>query len=511
MRLMRPAAKKDLEPATFPYRIEDLLTMISDFNGRRVTVMGLGTFGGGVGTVRFLVARGADVLVTDLKSAAELAEPLSQIDGGSRVRLRLGEHRDEDFRQADLVVASPAIAADNRYLRAARDAGVPISSEMNLFWERNRGKSICITGSNGKSTTSALLFALLTAAGEPAGPAGEVRIPATEPFGNRTCWLGGNIGRSLLPDVDRIAPEDWVVLELSSFQLEALADLQPNPHVAIVTNFSPNHLDRHASLEEYRSAKLNLLRWQTSDRLAILNQSDPDVSQWRTSAKQLWFGRDDEGKQGVFAVGFDGFKRRALYRNGIREQILPMGVWLRLPGAHNFQNALAATCAALALEVPVSRISEGMQTFHGLPHRLQLVAEVAGRQFFNDSKATTPAAAIEALDAFRVPLILLAGGYDKQTDLTDFARAIARREVKAVALMGETAAKLQQAIQEADPQGKLAIQTHPAFEPAFAWAAAQSVPGDVVLLSPGCASYGWFANYEARGAEFERLARAWKG
>ena len=483
--------------------------MISNLRDCRVTVMGLGSFGGGIGVVRYLRAQGARVTVTDLKPGTDLSDSLAKLGDCPEVTFHLGSHREQDFREADLVVASPAIPLDNRYLQVAREAGVPISSEMNLFWERNRGQTICVTGSNGKSTTTALLHSLLTSAGVPAVQSGVPEGSTDARPAPRTVWLGGNIGHSLLPEVERIAPDDWVVLELSSFQLEALAQLKPNPHVAIVTNFSPNHLDRHGDIAAYRSAKMNLLRWQTADRIAILNQSDPEVSQWRTAAKRLWFGRDDEGRQGVFAVGFEGYKRRALYRSGVREQVLPMGDWLHLPGAHNFQNALAATCAALAIGVGIPAIAEGMRSFRGLPHRLQFVAEVGGRKFYNDSKATTPAAAIEALEAFRAPIVLLAGGYDKQLDLSEFAREIVQRGAKAVALLGQTAEALQQALRAVDPDGRVVTKAHVTFDGAFRWATSQSTPGDVVLLSPGCASYDWFPNYEARGDEFNRLVQQW--
>lgn len=474
--------------------------MASRFRDQRVTVMGLGAFGGGVGAVQFLAREGARVTVTDLKPASELEESLAQLAGVPEITLHLGGHRDEDFLQCDLLVASPAVPAESRYLQLARDAGVPVTCEMNLFWERNRGKTVCITGSNGKSTTAALTHALLsaTAAPDDAGSAAA-----------GVCWLGGNIGKSLLPAVEEIGPDDWVVLELSSFQLEALAPLRPNPHVAIATNFSPNHLDRHGSLEAYRAAKQNLLRWQTPDRLAILNQNDADVSLWPTSARTYWFGRDDEGRQGVFGTGFDAYKRRALYRNGAREQVLPVGNWLKLPGEHNFQNALAATCAALVIGKTVPAIAAGMNRFAGLPHRLELVAETAGRRFYNDSKATTPEAALEALSAFRTPIVLLAGGYDKQIDLEGLARGIVRPGVKGVSLMGETAGALAALIAAADPAGSVPVREHDRFEAAFAWAAAQAAPGDVVLLSPGCASYDWFRNYEERGEKFTQLARQW--
>jgi UDP-N-acetylmuramoylalanine--D-glutamate ligase len=474
--------------------------MTSGFRDRRVTVMGLGSFGGGVGVVQFLARAGARVTITDLQSAAELKESLAQIGGGPEITLHLGGHRDDDFRDCDLLVVSPAVPAGSRYLQVARDAGVPVTSEMNLFWERNRGRTVCVTGSNGKSTTAALTYALLSANATPAD--GGSACPGVS-------WLGGNIGKSLLPVVDEIGPDDWVVLELSSFQLAALAPLEPNPHVAIVTGFSPNHLDRHGSLDAYRAAKQNLLRWQTPDRLAILNQNDADVSLWQTAARTCWFGRDDEGRQGMFGIGFDTWKRRALYRNGAREQVFPVGDWLKLPGAHNFQNALAAACAALMIGKTVPGVAAGMSGFAGLPHRLELVAETAGRKFYNDSKATTPEAALEALAAFRAPIVLLAGGYDKQIDLEGLARGIVRTGVKGVSLMGETAGALAALIAAADPTGKVPAREHGSFEAAFAWAAAQAAPGDIVLLSPGCASYDWFRNYGERGEKFAQLARQW--
>jgi UDP-N-acetylmuramoylalanine--D-glutamate ligase len=432
--------------------------------------------------------------VTDLKPAGELSSSLTALGELSKIVLHLGGHDERDFRDADLVVASPAVAGDNRYLQIARDAGVTVTREMSLFWERNHGRTVCVTGSNGKSTTAALIHALLTGDGS----------------SSRRVWLGGNIGRSLLPVADQIQAEDFVVLELSSFQLEDLAPLEPNPYLAVVTNFSPNHLDRHGSVEAYRAAKQNILRWQTADRFAVLNQSDTDVSTWPTKARKVWFGRDDEGRQGMFAIGFDTYKRRALCRFGPREQVLPLGKWLALPGVHNFQNALAAGCAAMVLGAGLTEIEAGLTRFTGLPHRLQLVSESAGRTFYNDSKATTPESTLLALDAFRAPVVLLAGGYDKGIDLKDMAQGIVARRARAVALLGQTGARLKELLREADPQGEVPAKVHVTFEAAFQWAAAQSAAGDVILLSPGCASYDWFPNYEVRGDEFTRLARAWK-
>lgn len=513
--------------------------MITDFRGKRVTVMGLGLFGGGIGVVRYLAGQGALVTVSDLKPSVELAAPLGEIGDLPNVVLHLGGHDERDFRDTELVVASPAVPKESRFLKVARDAGVPVTSEMNLFWERNRGRTICVTGSNGKSTTCAMIHTLLTGGSEnsaarvanlrmpeilPSDTPNQVATaagdqPQDRPPTDPRCgfdgsaprvWLGGNIGKSLLPVVEQIRADDWVVLELSSFQLDDLAPLEPNPHVAVVTNFTPNHLDRHGSVEAYRTAKQNILRWQTPDRLAVLNQSDADVLSWRTRARKIWFGREDEGRQGMFAIGFDAFKRRALYRFGPREQVLPLGKWLSLPGVHNFQNALAAAATVLALGAGPAEVEAGLTAFKGLPHRLEFVAEAAGRRFYNDSKATTPEATLLALDAFRTPVVLLAGGYDKGIDLAGLAKGIVDRRVKAVALLGQTAERLKELVREADARGETVAKIHVTLESAFAWAAAQSTPGDVVLLSPGCASYDWFSNYEARGEEFSRLARRWQ-
>lgn len=479
-----------------------------DLHGKRVTVMGLGTFGGGVGAVRFLTSRGAAVTVTDLQTAENLRAPLAEIADLAGVVLHLGGHRAEDFQKADLLVVSPAVPKDSEYLQMAVAAGVPISSEMNLFWEHNRGRTLCITGSNGKSTTAALVHALLTGGAAPV--AGDGFAPTAPAIGGAgRCWLGGNIGKSLLPVVEEIDSDDWVVLELSSFQLEDLTPLRPNPHVAIVTNFTPNHLDRHGSIEAYRQAKQNILRWQTADRIAILNQDDADVAGWETAAQKFWFGRDDEGRQGAFGTGFDAYKRRMLFRKGMREQVLPLSNWLSLPGVHNFMNALAATCAALLLDADIADIQSGLSRFKGLPHRLEFVAELAERRFYNDSKATTPEAALLGIRAFSTSVVLLAGGYDKGVDLTDMARGIASSRVKAVALMGQTAERLGELIRGFDSKQEILLQTHGTFDAAFAWAAAQSNPGEVVLLSPGCASYDWFSNYEARGAAFRQLVEQW--
>jgi UDP-N-acetylmuramoylalanine--D-glutamate ligase len=455
-----------------------------ELKNRRVTVMGLGSFGGGLGAVQFLVERGAQVTVTDLRRDDQLVESLQELAATPPVAYHLGGHQAADFTEADLVVVNPAVPRDCPFLKLAKQANVPLSSEMNLFWEFNRGRVLAVTGSNGKSTTTAMTHSILQATG-------------------RRCWLGGNIGRSLLPRVAEIQPEDWVVLELSSFQLEDLDQLRRSPEVSIVTNFSANHLDRHLTLDNYRAAKQAILRWQSPDSLAILNQDDVDVRDWQAPGKRLYFGLSDKGQDGLFAVNH----REALFRFAGREQTYPVSNWLTLPGIHNLQNALAAACAALAVGVSPGAVQSGLQDYRALPHRLELVAEVNGRRFYNDSLATTPESVVVALAAFDRPIVLLAGGYDKGSDLTEMVRAIAEQPVKAVALMGRTGPGIQELLDRFDPDRRIVRRQCADFEDAFQWALTQSAAGDIVLLSPGCASYDWFRNFADRGNQFSERTR----
>ncbi|MBM3971639.1 MAG: UDP-N-acetylmuramoyl-L-alanine--D-glutamate ligase [Planctomycetes bacterium] len=481
-----------------------------EFRNRTVTVMGLGGFGGGVGAVRFLVEAGANVIVTDLRSETELLFSLEKLDSSWPVTLRLGRHDDEDFRKTDLVVVSPAVPKESPFLAVARDNGVPLTSEMNLFWERNRGRVLAVTGSNGKSTTTALTHAILCACRS--GPSG---LDDSGPLRNRSirkgsgsgaCWLGGNIGISLLPEVQQIQPEDWVVLELSSFQLEDLAPLQPRPEIAVVTNFSPNHLDRHGSIESYRMAKQNLLRWQSAEQFAVLN-AQSEFECWPTAATRLRFGPVDDHRLGVFGEGSEVVTRLPIDLGG--EQRLPLDKWLHIPGPHNWQNAQAAIAATLAAGASVAAIEQAVSSFRGLPHRLEFAANVDGRRCFNDSKSTTPEATVLALQSFDEPIVLLAGGYDKQIDLSAIASAAVSR-CRAVALLGQTGPQLGQLIEAAALGANVVgpnCRCFESLEPAVAWSLQESVPGDIVLLSPGCASYDWFQNYIERGEQFSSMVR----
>lgn len=434
-------------------------TSYESLNGRRVTVMGLGRFGGGLGVTQYLASLGARVLLTDVEPAARLSEPLAALTPllqSGMVTLRLGTHALEDFRLADLVVANPAVPRpwENPFLQAARDAGVPITTEIGLLCARIRDWSrvIGITGSAGKSTTTSMIAAALRALGEPV-------------------LVGGNLGGSLLSrsgDFDAPTPP-WLVLELSSAMLQWLGPI--GPRVAVITNFSANHLDWHADIEHYGASKRNLLQGMRPGACAVLGES---VQHWPLPP---------------------GVTRRLVTQSDAGS--LPP---LRLPGAHNRLNAAMAT-AAVAAAVPGAHhddATHAIASFPGLAHRLEFVGELSGVRCYNDSKSTTPESCLLAVRAFEPEesrVHLIAGGYDKGSDLAPVARLADR--IAALYAIGTTAPALAAACPRVTPCGTL--------ERAVEAALARARPGDVLLLSPACASWDQFENFEKRGDAFRAL------
>ncbi|QDV51065.1 UDP-N-acetylmuramoyl-L-alanine--D-glutamate ligase [Gimesia fumaroli] len=459
-----------------PFLIQDF-----ELKGRLITLLGLGRFGGGVAAVRYLAAQGAQITVIDGKDEASLTDSLQQLESLSQVKYQLGSETHE-LPKTDLLVVNPAIPPCHPLLKNAEELQIPVTSEMELFWQLNPARVIGVTGSNGKSTTTAMIHAIMQASGA-------------------RCWLGGNIGISLLPVVDQIQPDDWVILELSSFQLEALNRIQASPQIGVVTNFSPNHLDWHQTVEHYRESKQTIFRWQTQNDFSILNADEGELQNWSAAGKVVRYGAAPDTQLDLLIKG------EAFELTKQNYTILPH---LNVPGMHNRMNAAAAIAACTCASVEVAAIQVGLKNFEGLPHRLQFVGEFLERRFYNDSLATTPESAICALDAFKdCPIILLAGGSDKKVDLTDFATQILKHS-KATALMGETGPVLSELMynlkERSDVNSSTVISPQQtSFEAAFDWAIRQSGPGDVILLSPGCASYGWFSSFVERGERFVKL------
>ncbi len=428
-----------------------------ELHGRRVTVQGLGHFGGGAAVTRWLVGQGAKVTVTDLADQRTLRASLAGLRDVPVERFHLGGHREDDFRRADLVVVNPAVPPRDPLLAAAREAGVPVTSEIDLFLDRCRASVIGVTGTNGKSTTAAMTASILRASGG-------------------RCFLGGNIGRSLLERVDEIAPGDRVVLELSSFQLHHLGAEVRMPRVAVVTNFAANHLHWHGSLEEYRRAKQRIVTAGRPGDVLVLGGTSPEPAGWAALAG----GRVVEP---------------------VSPEWLPS---LAVPGEHNRANAALAAAAAIAAGCDVEAVRRGLKRFRPLAHRLQPVAARAGRRIYDDSASTTPESTMAALETLQGKTWLLAGGAGKGAEFQGLAGTIVGRARGAV-FFGAVGERLLEQVRQRSPAFPALVVDTLAQALASCWQ--RSKPGENVLLSPGCSSHDQFQNYRHRGEVFCGLAR----
>jgi UDP-N-acetylmuramoylalanine--D-glutamate ligase len=462
--------------------------MNTDYRGRHVTIMGLGHFGGGAAAARWLARQGAMVTVTDLADENALADSLALLADVPIAALHLGGHREEDFQGADLVVVNPAVRPNSPWLQVARQSGARLRTEIELFIEACPAQIVGVTGSNGKSTTAAMIASILRAQGGQSHfrggqalshgkVAGAAKIGTVPCAGLRTL-LGGNIGGSLLEQLPEIGPSDWVVLEISSFQLWHFSPGARMPHVAVVTGCTPNHLDWHETFDHYAAAKQRILVGQTSEDIAVLNTHDPEVASWP---------------------------------HLVRGRLIPLPPLeelpsLSLPGEHNRVNAACAAAAAMGAGCGRQAVQQGLQSFRGLPQRLQWLAAIEGRQIYNDSTATTPESTIAALQTMEVPVWLLAGGKNKGCNFELLATEIARR-TRGAAFFGASREELRRCLAAKQPQLPCtAVET---MEEALRWCWQRSRPGEAILLSPACASTDQFRNFRQRGERFGDLIANW--
>ena len=428
-----------------------------NWHGKPVTVMGLGHFGGGVAAARWLAGQGARVTVTDLADQKVLADSLAELTEVPIAAFHLGGHQEDDFRNADAVVVNPAVRPGNPYVEIARNAGARITTEIEMFIRECPARIVGVTGSNGKSTTAAMTAAILCAAG-------------------RCTWLGGNLGGSLLERLGEIGPEDWVVLELSSFQLWYMDPRTPMPHVAVVTNCTSNHLDWHGRFEDYAAAKQRILTGQTPEDFAVLNTLDPEVAAWSRLVR------------------------------GRQVPLLPEAKIPPLPvaGEHNRINAACAAVAAAAAGCDEEAIRQGLEGFTALPQRLELVAVVGGRRFYNDSSATAPESTVAALNSLEGRVWLLAGGRDKGLDFRSLCETMVGRACGA-AFYGSVRDVLLTAVTDRSPG--FCAAGFQSMAGALAWCWEHSRPGDAIVLSPACSSQDQFQNFRQRGEHFAALVR----
>ena len=449
-----------------------------EYRGARVTVMGLGAFGGGEGAARYLAEQGASVIVTDLRPEGELADAVARLRG-LPISFHLGGHEQRDFTDVDAVVVNPAVKPTSPFLAAARRAAVRLDTAINILLRHCPATVVGVTGSNGKSTATAMLDDMLRAAG-------------------RRTWLGGNVGGSLLPDLGRMQPEDVVVLELSSFQLDRLPWGGRAPHVGVVLNVTPNHLDWHESFGAYAVAKQNLIALQDRDAFAVLNVDDPVVGAW-PQAPGVTFAVS-ASRAGPCGARWSG-TRVILRRRGRRDEVRLDS--LNAPGPHNRLNAACAAGAAWLLGAEAAPIEQALAGFQSLPHRLEPVASVHGVVYVEDSGSTTPESAMAGLRSLDAPVHLIAGGVSKGASFAELGRVIAER-AKTAALIGQTASEIEAAVRAC---GHIRVSVVRAETLAEAFDAARQAarPGDVVLLSPGCASFDLFRSYVDRAEQFRAL------
>ena len=450
-----------------------------DFAEKRVTVVGLGVEG--VDTVRYLASRGADVTVSDAKPRERLADRVREV-ADLPVHLSLGGNDPRAVRGADAVFVSQGVPLDLPGLEEARRGGVPIWSMFTLFMELCPGPIVGITGSSGKTTTTALLAEMFRADEKPA-------------------FEGGNIGIGLLDHLAEVHAYTWALLEVSHTQLQMASR---SPHVACLLNVSPNHLDRF-SWEEYVDLKRNIYRFQTAEDVAVFGYDDPEARALAAEAKgaRVWFSLSKEiPGDGVYVR-----EGKAHYRRGRYDQPLFALDSLRLRGRHNRQNAVAAAAVACACGVTPGAIASAVESFAGVQHRLERVATLDGADYYDDSIATTPERTLAGIRSFQEPLVLLLGGRDKKLPLEELAREALRR-CRAVVLFGESAPKLAEALRGAAggsrDKGAQVVRAA-TLDEAFAAARAAARPGDAVLLSPAGTSFDAYDNFERRGEHFRSL------
>jgi UDP-N-acetylmuramoylalanine--D-glutamate ligase len=445
-----------------------------DLKNKRVLVVGLGK--SGISAALFLRGQGVRVTVSDSRSAVALAKEIpALLEAG--IMVESGGHGLLTFRRQDLIVVSPGVPMDTPEVKQVVGFGLPVIGELELASRYLQGQIVAITGSNGKTTTTTLVGKILSDAGLPA-------------------LVGGNIGLPVIDLVMKSTPETTSVLEVSSFQLETIEEFHPK--IAVVLNITPDHLDRHGSFEAYAAAKTRITENQGADDFLVLNAEDKATQMvaLKTKAQVFWFSGRRPIKQGAFVHGESiVFLAR---EGGKAEPVMPVAE-IPLKGAHNVENVLAAVCVARLAGVPAETIRASVAGFKAVEHRLELVKNVGGVEFYNDSKATNVDAAMKAVASFQGGIHLILGGKDKDSDYELMAELLKER-VKAVYTIGSAAEKIERQL-----AGVVKMVSAGTMQVAVAKAAEAAVSGDVVLLAPACSSFDQFENYEHRGQVFRQL------
>ncbi|MGH9605048.1 MAG: UDP-N-acetylmuramoyl-L-alanine--D-glutamate ligase [Terracidiphilus sp.] len=451
-----------------------------ELKGKRVLVVGLGK--SGLAAALFLRRRGARVTVSDVRSAEALAKDIpALLDEG--IMVETGGHGLLTFRRQDLIVVSPGVPLDTPELVQVSSFGITVIGELELAARFMQGKILAITGSNGKTTTTAIVGAILNEAGIPT-------------------LVGGNIGVPVVSIVEESTPDTWSVLEVSSFQLESTVEF--HPRIAVILNITPDHLDRHGTFENYARAKERIFAEQGAEDWVVLNADNPRAAEAasRSTARVYWFSIEHKVAQGAWVE--DGWVVYRAAKDAAFECIMPLTA-IPLKGEHNVENVLAAACAARLAGVAPGVIRHAVENFQAVEHRLEFVATINGVEYYNDSKATNVDAAMKAIAAFSSGIHLIMGGKDKGSDYAVMAELL-RARARAVYTIGSAAAKI-----ESQLRGVVSIHSCETLEAAVNAAGCAARPGETVLLAPACSSFDQFENYEHRGRVFKELVNERRG
>jgi UDP-N-acetylmuramoylalanine--D-glutamate ligase len=440
---------------------------------KRVLVVGLARTG--VATALFCAGHNAVVTATDIRPESELGDAPGKLREAG-VKLELGGHHEKTYLAQDLIVPSPGVPADDASLKTARSKGITVWSEIELAYRFLEGELIGITGSNGKTTTTTLVHHILNTAAY-------------------HTILAGNVGTPLISCVDQMSAETVSVVELSSFQLEWIEKFRPD--IGVFLNLTPDHLDRHKTMNAYTAAKARIFEKQTELDAAVLNADDPPTVALAPKNPQVfWFSRRKRVLQGACIRGEDII----VVHDGKEEYVMKCAE-VPLPGAHNLENVLAAVTAARLTEVDPATIAKAVKSFGGVEHRLEFTAEIRGVRYYNDSKATNVDATLKALDAFPGRILVILGGKDKGSDYAVLQKPLREKAVLAL-LIGAASDKIEKQI-----EGSVPIERAGTMERAVEIASRAAQPGDIVLLAPACASFDQFENFEQRGRVFKDLVR----
>jgi UDP-N-acetylmuramoylalanine--D-glutamate ligase len=452
-------------------------TVITDWSNKKVAILGLGVEG--LASLQFLQKKGASIWVLERKEREELDQKIVTQAEEVGVQFVLGKNYLDTLSQFDVIFRSPGVKRLRTELIEAEKQGVIITSQTKVFFDLCPAQIIGVTGTKGKGTTASLIYEMLKAAG-------------------KDVYLGGNIGVPPLTFLEKLQPTSWVVLELSSFQLQ---DLHKSPHVAVMLMVTSEHMDYHATQEEYVDAKRNILRFQTKDDFAVINRDYPasNESDMYTEGKIYLVSRERETDDACFCAN-----GKVVVRKTGSDDVIIDNTEILLPGKHNLENVCAAVMAAKLAQVGDKHIVQVLKTFRGLEHRLELVREVNGVKYYDDSFSTTPETAIAAIEAFPNPKILILGGSPKGSDFTELGKVLRETEsIKAIIGIGDEWYRIKEQL-GTKPEQMLLIENVENMQSVVAAAAKIATKGDIVLLSPACASFGMFKNYKDRGEQFKK-------